>query len=74
MQHGVTIQGSIFLTIDYIYFYSKIIKYVTKYKIPFRDIVSINIKTGVVYDYISIKTNESNNNEVCINIYIYLYI
>jgi len=30
MQHKVTIQGSIFLTIDYIYFYSKLFKYVTK--------------------------------------------
>jgi len=71
MQHSVTIQGSIFLTIDYIYFYSKLFRYVTKYKIPFRDIVSIDIQTGVVYNIISIKTNENDNNEVCINIYNY---
>ncbi|OUM57285.1 hypothetical protein PIROE2DRAFT_65087, partial [Piromyces sp. E2] len=63
MQHGVTIQGSIFLTIDYIYFYSKIFKYVTKYKIPFRDVVSINSQTGVVYNVVAIKTNENENNE-----------
>ncbi|ORX34876.1 hypothetical protein BCR36DRAFT_588538 [Piromyces finnis] len=70
IQHGVTIQGSIFLTIDYIYFYSKIFKYVTKYKIPFRDIISIDSQAGVVYNIISIKTNESENNEYIIKMYL----
>ncbi|KAG4107526.1 hypothetical protein H8356DRAFT_921137 [Neocallimastix lanati (nom. inval.)] len=70
MQHSVTIQGSIFLTIDYIYFYSKLFRYVTKYKIPFRDIVSIDIQTGVVYNIISIKTNENDNNEYIIKMYL----
>jgi len=70
MQHGVTIQGSIFLTIDYLFFYSKLFKYVTKYKISFRDIVSINIQTGVVYNVISIKTNEIENNEYIIKMYL----
>lgn len=70
MQHGVTIQGSIFLTIDFIYFYSKLFKYVTKYKIPFRDVVSINSQAGVVYNMVSIKTNESENNEYIIKMYL----
>jgi len=70
IQHGVTIQGSIFLTIDYIFFYSKIFKYVTKYKIPFRDIISINSQKGVVYNIITIKTNENENNEYIIKMYL----
>jgi len=70
MQHKVTIQGSIFLTIDYIYFYSKLFKYVTKYKIPFRDVVSINNQAGVVYNTVSIKTNESEDNEYLIKMYL----